>query len=104
MPNLAIIPADPDLAGAEIELVAEPRREFRLRDALQALDEFELIIIDCPPSLSLLTLNGLVASTSILVPAAMRVFLPSRDSANWSRPSNASMLASTRQQASTESS
>jgi chromosome partitioning protein len=74
VPNLAIIPSDPDLAGAEIELVTEPRREFRLRDAVRALDTFQIIIIDCPPSLSLLTLNGLVASTSILVPLQCEFF------------------------------
>ena len=59
--GLFIIPAEPDLAGAEIELVDHPDREFCLRSALSGLPNFPLIIIDCPPSLGLLTLNGLVA-------------------------------------------
>ena len=72
VPNLSIIPAEPDLVGAEIELVAEDRREYRLRDALrqpagQPL-AFSFILIDCPPSLGLLTLNGLVAADAVLVP------------------------------------
>ena len=72
--GLFIIPADPDLAGAEIELVGQPRREFCVRDALAKLTEFSLVIIDCPPSLGLLTLNGLVAATSILVPLQCEFF------------------------------
>ncbi len=72
--GLFIIPAEPDLAGAEIELVGQPRREYCLRDALSKLPDFPLIIIDCPPSLGLLTLNGLVAATSILVPLQCEFF------------------------------
>lgn len=72
IPNLSLIPADADLAGAEIELVDLPRREYRLRDALQPLraasDGFTFVLIDCPPSLGLLTLNGLVAADAVLVP------------------------------------
>jgi len=77
IPNLAVIPADPDLAGAEIELVAEDRREFRLREALRdapAGSAHDYIIIDCPPSLGLLTLNGLVAADCVLVPLQCEFF------------------------------
>ncbi len=72
--GLDVISADPDLAGAEVELVPMTRREFRLRDALQAVSQFDHIIIDCPPSLSLLTLNGLVAATSVIVPLQCEFF------------------------------
>ncbi len=72
--GLDIIAADPDLAGAEVELVGFDRREFRLREALQTMAAYDLIIIDCPPSLSLLTLNGLVAATAVLVPLQCEFF------------------------------
>src|SRR5208337_1850736 len=72
IPNLSLIPADADLAGAEIELVGLERREFRLRDALAPLrrqsSPYSFVLIDCPPSLGLLTLNGLVAADAVLVP------------------------------------
>ncbi len=72
IPKLFIIPADGDLAGAEIELVGLDRREYRLRDALASVRDtdspFSYILIDCPPSLGLLTLNGLVAADAVLVP------------------------------------
>ncbi len=71
IPGLDIVPADPDLAGAEVELVALDFREHRLRRALGALaaeSAYEFVLIDCPPSLGLLTLNGLVAAQSVLVP------------------------------------
>jgi chromosome partitioning protein len=74
VPNLWIIPASPDLAGAEIELVNQPSREYRLRTVLQKIQGFSLIIIDCPPSLGLLTLNALIASSSILVPLQCEFF------------------------------
>lgn len=64
-----IIPANRELAGAEIELVDETQREQRLRMALQPIvAEYDYILIDCPPALSLLTLNGLVAAQSVMIP------------------------------------
>ena len=68
--NLSILPASPDLAGAEVELVNEVGRENLLKRKLLPLaDEYDYIIVDCPPSLGLLTLNGLVAAEDgILIP------------------------------------
>jgi chromosome partitioning protein len=69
LPFLKVLPANKDLAGAEIELVSEEHREFRLRQALEpVLENFDYVIIDCPPSLGLLTLNALTAAKSLLVP------------------------------------
>ena len=72
VPDLMLVPAEADLAGAEIELVGMDRREYRLRDALTPLrqhpDPPGFVLIDCPPSLGLLTLNGLVAADAVLVP------------------------------------
>ncbi|MBI1833652.1 MAG: ParA family protein [Candidatus Andersenbacteria bacterium] len=69
VPNLHIMPATPDLAGGAIELMDQPNREYRLRKALKALGEhYQFILIDCPPSLGLLTINGLVAADRLLIP------------------------------------
>jgi chromosome partitioning protein len=73
--NLALIPADRNLTGAEIELVSMPERERRLRRVLDPLrSRFELIFIDCPPSLGLLTLNALVAADGVLIPLHCEYF------------------------------
>jgi chromosome partitioning protein len=67
--NLFVAPATIDLAGAEIELVPAFSREFKLRKAIQTvIDDFDYILIDCPPSLGLITINGLAAAHEVLVP------------------------------------
>jgi chromosome partitioning protein len=71
VPNLWLIASDSDLAGAEVELVPVARREFRLKSAvadLPAFEAFDVILLDCPPGLGLLTLNALVASSGVIVP------------------------------------
>ncbi|MFN8034756.1 MAG: AAA family ATPase [Acidimicrobiia bacterium] len=67
--NLFVVPATIDLAGAEIELVPAFSRELKLRRALEeARDDYDFILIDCPPSLGLLTVNGLAAADDVIVP------------------------------------
>jgi chromosome partitioning protein len=67
--QLWLIPAHKNLIGANIELVAAEGREFRMREALAPLrDRFQFIVLDCPPALDLLTLNGLVAADAVLIP------------------------------------
>ncbi|HEV7682783.1 MAG TPA: AAA family ATPase [Pyrinomonadaceae bacterium] len=69
IPSLKVLPANKDLAGAEVELVEIEHRELRLRQALEAVDgKYQYLLIDCPPSLGLLTLNALTAARSLLVP------------------------------------
>jgi chromosome partitioning protein len=78
VPNLRIIPATSDLASADVELVAQPRRLHKLQDALTAdhpdLRHQDYILIDCPPSLNLLTVNALVAADGVLVPLQCEFF------------------------------
>jgi len=69
VPGLRILPADIDLVGAEIELVGVERREHRLRDVLESVAaSYDYVVVDCPPSLGLLTINALVAADRVLVP------------------------------------
>lgn len=64
-----VLPTNRDLAGAEIELVDLPQRETRLKKILQAVTvEYDYVLIDCPPALNLLTLNGLCAAKSVMIP------------------------------------
>ncbi|HEX5448269.1 MAG TPA: AAA family ATPase [Candidatus Saccharimonadales bacterium] len=65
--NLSLLPANADLAGAEVEMVNLPQRELLLRGALSQL-EYDYVLIDCPPSLGLLTVNGLASAGSVLIP------------------------------------
>src|SRR5690606_17602044 len=68
-PNLKVAPANPDLVGAEIELVDVPRREYKLKGALAEISgNYDYILIDCPPSLGMLTLNALTAAQTFMVP------------------------------------
>ena len=73
--SLDILPANPDLVGAEIELVDMPQREYRLKAALQTVeDRYAYVLIDCPPSLGLLTVNSLSAAETFLVPLQCEYF------------------------------
>ena len=77
VPGLEIVTSTVDLSGADIELVDMPRRTYRLQDAMndpQILSKYDYILIDCPPSLSLLTLNAMVAAGSVLVPLQCEFF------------------------------
>jgi chromosome partitioning protein len=75
IPNLSIITSSADLAGAEIQLVTTERREFRMRDAFErSAQNYDMILIDCPPSLNLITLNALVAAGGLLVPLQVEFY------------------------------
>ncbi len=78
IPGLRLAPAGLDLAGAEIELIEAPRRHYRLADALaaylEAHDETSYVLIDCPPSLSLLTVNALAAADAVIIPLQAEFF------------------------------
>jgi chromosome partitioning protein len=64
-----VLPANRELAGAEIELIDIPQREFRLKDALQPVAaDYEFVVIDCPPALNMLTVNALTAADSVIIP------------------------------------
>ena len=73
--NLFIAPSNLDLAGADIELVSEMGREQRLKKAIESIiDQYDYILLDCPPSLGLLTVNGLTAATEVFVPIQCEYF------------------------------
>jgi chromosome partitioning protein len=75
MEGLDILPGDKNLVGANLELVDAPNREFRLREALaQIRDQYQFILIDCPPALDLLTLNAMLAADSIIIPIQCEFF------------------------------
>jgi len=82
VPRLSVVPANADLSGAEIELYNIKRRSFRLRDSLQELNgstqghgpQVDYVLIDCPPSLNILTLNALTAAHAVLVPLQCEFF------------------------------
>jgi chromosome partitioning protein len=77
LPGLDIIPSDPDLSGVELELGQAARRSYRLRDALTPLREsgaYSYVLIDCPPSLNLLTVNALSAADAVFVPLQCEFF------------------------------
>ena len=70
-PNLDVLPTNLDLVGAEIELVHADQRERKLRQALEGVrDDYDFIVLDCSPSLGLLTLNALTAADSVMVPSS----------------------------------
>jgi chromosome partitioning protein len=73
--GLCVIPSQKNLIGANIELVSLDQREFRLRNALsQVREQFDFVVLDCPPALDLLTLNALVAADSVLIPMQAEYF------------------------------
>jgi len=75
IPNLDIIPADINLIGAELEMVSMDRREYRLKDTLHNLkNEYDFILIDCAPTLGLITVNTLVAADSVIIPVQCEYF------------------------------
>jgi chromosome partitioning protein len=77
VPGLEVVPADPDLSGVEMELSQDARRSYKLRDALEAIREagqYTYVLIDCPPSLNLLTVNAMAAADAVLVPLQCEFF------------------------------
>jgi chromosome partitioning protein len=77
VPGLDIVPSDPDLSGIEMELAQESRRSFKLRDAIDPIrpgGNYTYVLIDCPPSLNLLTVNAMAAADAVLVPLQCEFF------------------------------
>ena len=74
-PNLDILPSHMDLVGAEIEMINMPNREYLLKKALEKVkDEYDFILIDCSPSLGLITVNSIVAADSVMIPVQSEYF------------------------------
>lgn len=74
-PNLYVLPSNIDLVGAEIELVSRPRREFIMKDFIDKIkDDYDYIFIDCLPSLGIITINGLTAANSVIIPIQCEIF------------------------------
>ena len=74
-PNLFILPSHVDLVGAELEMINMPNREYLLRAALEQIkDDYDFILIDCSPSLGLITVNALVAADSVMIPVQCEYF------------------------------
>jgi len=77
LPGLDLLPSDPDLSGVELELGHQPGRSFKLRDALEPVRQaghYTYVLIDCPPSLNLLTVNAMAAADAVLVPLQCEFF------------------------------
>jgi chromosome partitioning protein len=77
LPGLDLLPSDPDLSGVELELGQTPRRSYRLRDAMAPIRSqhaYDYVLIDCPPALSLLTVNAMTAADGVLVPLQCEFF------------------------------
>jgi chromosome partitioning protein len=77
VPGLHVVPSDPDLSGIEMELAQQARRSYKLKDALDAVREagtYSYVLIDCPPSLNLLTVNAMAAADAVLVPLQCEFF------------------------------
>src|SRR5205814_3995833 len=74
VPGLDIIPSGPDMAGAEVELVPVMAREYRLRQALRSIQSYDTVLVDCPPSLGLLTINALTAGDAVVIPVQCEYF------------------------------
>jgi chromosome partitioning protein len=67
--NYDVVPSNRELAGAEVELISLEKREYRLRDALApVLDDYDFVVIDCPPALNMLTVNGFTAADAVIIP------------------------------------
>jgi chromosome partitioning protein len=67
--NYDVVPSNRELAGAEVELISLEKREYRLRDALTpVLDDYDFVVIDCPPALNMLTVNGFTAADAVIIP------------------------------------
>ena len=74
VPNLDLVPSDADLSGVEMELGQAARRSYRLRDAIAGLTGYSYVLIDCPPSLNLLTVNAMTAADAVLAPLQCEFF------------------------------